>query len=156
VHALHTRMSELDYIIELEVECLDNDPNDAAFVRATATIGGCDAVEEYVACKMYLLAASFGFEGLPLEMTPMSKVEAPLPLFAVGNVAAEYAARVLVEVETEAEKVLGSFGPKGYDVLYMVNIPKGSRLKRVLEQIGVPYTPRPLPGSETSQIAIKK
>jgi hypothetical protein len=44
VHALHSQMSELDYAIEPEVECLDNDPNDVAFVRATATIGACDAV----------------------------------------------------------------------------------------------------------------
>jgi hypothetical protein len=61
VHALHTWMSELDYVIEPEVEYLDNDPNDAAFVRATTTIGGRDAVEEYVACKMYSLAAVFAF-----------------------------------------------------------------------------------------------
>jgi hypothetical protein len=66
VHALHTWMSKLDYAIEPEVECLDNDPNDVAFVRATATIGGRDAVEEYVACKIYSLAASFSFESMPL------------------------------------------------------------------------------------------
>jgi hypothetical protein len=79
VHALHMWMSELDYAIEPEVECLDNDPNDATFVRATATIGGRDTVEEYMACKMYLLAAGFGFESVPLGTTLMSKVETPLP-----------------------------------------------------------------------------
>jgi hypothetical protein len=40
VFALHLWMSELDYAIEPKVECRDNDPNDAAFVRAIATIGG--------------------------------------------------------------------------------------------------------------------
>jgi hypothetical protein len=40
MHALHSRMSELDYAIEPEVECPDNDPNDAAFVRVTTTSGG--------------------------------------------------------------------------------------------------------------------
>jgi hypothetical protein len=74
-------MSKLDYAVEPKVECLDNDPNDAAFVQATATIGGRDAVEEYVECKMYPLAASTGFESVPLGMTPVSKVETPLPLF---------------------------------------------------------------------------
>jgi hypothetical protein len=61
VYPLHSRMSELDYAIEPEVECLDNVPNDVAFVQVIATIGGHDAVEEYVACKMYLLVAGFNF-----------------------------------------------------------------------------------------------
>jgi hypothetical protein len=41
-------MSEIDYSIEPEVECPDNDPNDVAFFGATATIDGCDAIKEYV------------------------------------------------------------------------------------------------------------
>jgi hypothetical protein len=61
----------------------------------------------------------------------------------MGNVAAEDAARVLAEVETEAEKVLGSFRPKEYDALYMVNIPNGDCLNRVLEQMGCHTLPTP-------------
>jgi hypothetical protein len=57
-------MSEFDYVVEPEVECPDNDSNDAAFIQATTTIGSHDAVEEYIACKMYLLAASFSFESM--------------------------------------------------------------------------------------------
>jgi hypothetical protein len=149
-------MSELDFAIEPEVECLDNDPNDVAFIRATATIGGCDVVEEYVACKIYLLAADFCFENVPLGMTLVSKVEAALPLFAVGNVTAEYTASVLAEVETLAEKVLGSFGPKEYDALYTTNIPNDGHLNQVLEQMGVSYAPRPLLGSVASKAATKR
>jgi hypothetical protein len=143
MHAMHTQMSELDYVVEPEVEWLDNDPNDAAFIWATATIGGRDAVEEYVACKMYSLAAGFGFESVPLGTTPVSKVDTPLPLFAVGNVAREYTTRILAEVETEAEKVLGSFRPKEYDALCTVNIPNGGHLNRVLEQMGCHTLPAP-------------
>jgi hypothetical protein len=139
VHALPSQMSKLDYAIELEVECLDNDPNDAAFVRATATIGGRDAVEEYVTCKMYLLTAGFGFESVPLGMTLMSRVETPLPLFVVGNVVVEHADRVLAERETEVKKVLESFGLKGRDALKLVNILNGDHLNRVLEQMRVSY-----------------
>jgi hypothetical protein len=90
VYALHSWMSELDYAIEPEVECPDNDPNDAAFVHAIATIGGRDAVKEYVVCKVYPLAVSFGFESAPLGTTPVSKVETPLPLFAMGTIAVEH------------------------------------------------------------------
>jgi hypothetical protein len=66
VYALHSRMGELDYAIEPEVECTDNDPNDVAFVRMTVTIGGRGAVEEYTVCKVFPLTANFGFESVPL------------------------------------------------------------------------------------------
>jgi hypothetical protein len=128
VYALHSWMCELDYTVEPEVECPDNDPNDAAFVWTTATIRGRDAIEEYATCKMYSLAIGFGFESVPLGTTPVSKVETPLPLFVVGTVAAGHADQVLAEIETEAERVLGSFGPREYDALRMVNIPNSSRL----------------------------
>jgi hypothetical protein len=67
-------MSALDYVVELEVECPDDDANDAAFIRATATIGGRDAIKEFVACKIYPLASDFGFRGMTIDTTPMSKV----------------------------------------------------------------------------------
>jgi hypothetical protein len=156
MYALHSRMGELDYTVEPEVECPDNDPNDVVFVRATVTIRGCDDVKEYTMCKIFPLAASFGFESVPLEMTPASKVETPLPLFAVETIAAEHTSHFLVEVETETKKVPGSFGPREYDALRVVNIPNGGRLNRILEKMGVPYFPRPKPGSVASLSANKK
>jgi hypothetical protein len=107
VFALHSWMSELDYAVEPEVECSDDDPNDVAFIRVTTTIGGRDAVEEHLACKMYPLAAGFSFRKVPVGMTPVSKVETPLPLFTVGTIATEHASHVLPELEAEAERVWG-------------------------------------------------
>jgi hypothetical protein len=104
-----------------------------AFVWVTTTIGGRDAVEEYVACKMHPLAASFGFESVPLGTTSVSKVETPLLVFAVGIIAAGDADRVLEEIETVTARVLGSFRPREYDALGMVNIQNGGRLNQVLE-----------------------
>jgi hypothetical protein len=92
-----------------------------------------DAVEEYVGCNIYSLAVSFGFESVPLGMTPMSKAEIPLPLFAIGTIAVEHVDHFLVEVETEAERVLGSFGPRQYDALRVVNILNDGRFNHVLE-----------------------
>jgi hypothetical protein len=91
VYALYSWMSELDYVVEPKVGCPDNDPNDAAFIRATATFEGHDAIKEYVPCKMYPLAACFGFESMPLGTTSVSKVETTLPLFAVGTIAMGHA-----------------------------------------------------------------
>jgi hypothetical protein len=84
-----------------------------------------------VACKRYLLAAGFSFKNVPVETTLVSKVEICLPLFAVGTIAAEHIDRFLVKVETDDEKVLGSFGPREYDALAMANIP--NRLDQVFE-----------------------
>jgi hypothetical protein len=78
VYALHSRMSVLDYMVELEVECPGDDANDAAFVHATTTIGGREAVEEFMACKMYTPASSFGFSDVTLSTTPLPKVHTPL------------------------------------------------------------------------------
>jgi hypothetical protein len=40
----------------------------------------------------------------------------------------EHADRVLAEVEMEADRVLGSIGPREYDALRMVNILNSDRL----------------------------
>jgi hypothetical protein len=105
---------------------------------------------------VYLLAAGFGFENVHLGMTPMLKVEASLPLFTMESVATEHTDRVLAEIETEAEKVLGSFGLKEHDALRIANILNINHLNPVLEHMGVSYAPRPLPGSKASQAAINK
>jgi hypothetical protein len=112
VYSLHSWMSALDYAVEPEVECSGNDPNDVAFVRVTATIGERDVVKEYVACKMYPLAVGFSFESVPFGTTTVSKVVIPLLQFVVGTSAVEYAGHLLVEVETKAERMLGSFRPR--------------------------------------------
>jgi hypothetical protein len=104
-------------------------------------------------CKIFPLAANFCFESVPLGRTPISRVETPLPLFAVGTIAIEYVDHFLAEVEKETEKVLGSFGPREYDALRLANIPNGGLLNCVFEQMGVSYSPRPEPGSAASQSA---
>jgi hypothetical protein len=142
-------MGELDYATETEVECPDNDHNVVAFVRAIVTISGSDAIEEYTTCKIFPLAASFGFSfsSIPLGRTPILRVETPLSLFAVGTNAIECADHFLAEVEMETEKVLGSFRPGECDALRLANIQNGGRLNRVFEKIGVSYSPCPESGS---------
>jgi hypothetical protein len=77
---------------------------------------------------MYSLSTGFSFENVTLGTTPMLKVENHLPLFVVENVAVEYTNCVLAEIETEAKRVLGSFGLKEYDAAKVVNIPNDGRL----------------------------
>jgi hypothetical protein len=130
-------MSMLDYTIETEVEFLDSDPSDAAFIQVTTTIRGHDSIEELVACKMYPLTSSFGFRGVTIGTTPMLNTRTPLPLFPEANISAENVAHVLTEIEMEAERILGSFGPKEHDALNTAKIMNGGCVNRVLEQMGV-------------------
>jgi hypothetical protein len=102
------------------------------------------------------LAAGFSFKSWPVGTTPMLKVETCLLLFAVGTIAVEHADHFLVEVGIDAERVLGSFWPREYDALAVVNILNSGRLNRVFEHMWVPYVPHPLPSSEASQVANKK
>jgi hypothetical protein len=136
IYAFHLWMGELDYTVEPEVECPDNDPSDDAFARVTVTIGGHDAVEEYMACKIFPLAASFGFKSVPLGTTPILRVETPLPLFAIGIIATEHTDHFLAEVETETKKVLGSFRLREYVALRLVNIPNSDHLNAFLSKWG--------------------
>jgi hypothetical protein len=53
-------MCALDFNTEPSFECGNGDASYAAFVSATRSIGGWDAVEEYMACGLFPLSASFG------------------------------------------------------------------------------------------------
>jgi hypothetical protein len=89
-----------------------------------------------MACKIFPLAASFGFKSVPLGTTPILRVETPLPLFAIGIIATEHTDHFLAEVETETKKVLGSFGLREYVALRLVNIPNGDHLNAFLSKWG--------------------
>jgi hypothetical protein len=143
-------MSSLDYVVESEVECSN------AFVHATASIGGRDTVEKFMACKIYPLASGVGFRGVTIGTTPMSKVPTPLPILPVEAVSEESASRILTEVETEAQRILGSFGSKEYDVFSMAKLPNGGHLNHIFEQMLLAYTLWQLPETEAFQAAREK
>jgi hypothetical protein len=109
-----------------------------------------------VACKMYHVASSFGFSVVSVGMTPVLKIRMPLPLFPVQTASMENGPRVLEELEMEAGRILGSFGPKEYDALEMAKLPNGGRLNHVFEQMGLAYAPCPLPGTEAFQATREK
>jgi hypothetical protein len=83
-------------------------------------------------------------------------METPLPVFPVKPVLVKDVGRFLVKVKMDAKRILGSFGPKEYDAFVTVKLPNIGHLNRVFEQMGVPYAPHPLPGTEASQVATRK
>jgi hypothetical protein len=155
VYALHSHMCALDYLTEPSVSCPDTNAGDAAFVRATRMIGGCDAVEEYLAYGMYPLSAHFGLQEITDDETPVSKLTVPLPEFHEAKAEEESDAQFLAKVELEAENILGTYTCTEHDACIR-SLPNGRRLSRVFEMAGVAYAPRPQPGTEASAKAGKR
>jgi hypothetical protein len=88
---------------------------------------------------MYPLTSGFDFRGVTIGTIPVPKVRTPLPMFPVEAVSVENASRILAEVETKVENVLGSFGLKKYDALTTTKLPNGGRLNCIFEQMGLAY-----------------
>jgi hypothetical protein len=156
VYALHSRISALDYTVELKVECPDINVNDASFMDMAVMIDDHNTVQDFLACEMYPLASSFGFRDVTVGTTTVSKVKAPLPVFPIEPVSTEDAGRLLTKVETNIERTLGNFVPNKHNALATGKLLNDGRLNWVFEQMGILYTPRPLPGTKASQAATHK
>jgi hypothetical protein len=51
-YPLKLTMTQLGYLMETPTSCGSEDANFVAFIEATSIIGGCDVVEEFVACGL--------------------------------------------------------------------------------------------------------
>jgi hypothetical protein len=99
---------------------------------------------------MYLFSVGFGFKNVTDGTTVMSKVLVPLP------VSVENAHHFVVKVETDAEWILGSYGPKEHDVCITTKLSNGGHLNRVFEQVGVANAPRSMPITIAFPVAMRK
>jgi hypothetical protein len=72
-------MSSLNYLPETLHSCAVDDIYAMAFEEATKIIGGCDAVEEFLACNILLLNENWSLEVRRAE-APLSKVKVIVPL----------------------------------------------------------------------------
>jgi hypothetical protein len=144
-------MTALDFSMDHSFECAKDNSRDVAFICATGFISGQDAVEEYLACRMFPLSASQKLQG---EM-PILKVTLPLPEFPLAKLLGMSNDHFLVMVELGAENVLGSYIRTEHDACGLALL-NGGRLNRVFEQAGVAYCPRPEPGTDVSREASKK
>jgi hypothetical protein len=155
VFTLCLSMTPLDFTTEPSFECANGDSSDAAFVHDVSLIGGRDAVEEYLACRMFPLLANFGFAEIMDGETPVSKVVVPLPEFPLARFEGESNDCFLARVELDAENMVGSYGRAEHDACIQT-LPNVGYLNRVFEKAGVAYGPRPQPGTEASTEVAKK
>jgi hypothetical protein len=77
---------------------------------------------------MYPLSPSFDFKNVTTDTTIVSKVKVPLPIFPIKMISADSVDRFLVKVETDVERILGSYGPKERDACMTVKLSNGGCL----------------------------
>jgi hypothetical protein len=70
-------------------ECPDDEIGDAAFIKATRIIGGRDAMEEYMACGLFPLSASFSLGEVADREMLVSKLSLHMPDFQVARLLEE-------------------------------------------------------------------
>jgi hypothetical protein len=150
IYALRSYMTRLYFLIEPPFECPDNDASDMAFIKATLSIGSQDVVEEYMACGLFPLSASFSLDEVVNSEMPVLKLTLPLPEFPVARLLGEKADGFWVRVELVAVNVVGRYTRGEHDACIAV-VPNDGRLNRVFEQGGVPYEPRLVPDSKASK-----
>jgi hypothetical protein len=136
-------------------DCFDDDLSDAAFVWASKYIGGRDAVEEFVACSVWLLGAGVNFDQVSVGVTLVLKLKVPLPNFVASHKDDEDGIKFLARVVSEAKVVVGSYTRLEHDAC-IAGLHNKGQLNRVLEHAGVPYGPRLVPGSDASTETSKK
>jgi hypothetical protein len=59
IFTLLSYMSKLEFVTKPSYQCPNNEAGDVAFVKATYVIGGRDTGEEYMACELFPMSASF-------------------------------------------------------------------------------------------------
>jgi hypothetical protein len=93
------------FVMDPPFDCSDED-SDAAFVKAPCTIGGRDAVEEYVACRLLPPSASFDVGEVVDGGTPMSKLLVPMFDFPFAGLSIEKNGQFCVRVELAATNII--------------------------------------------------
>jgi hypothetical protein len=118
--------------------------SDDAFIWASSNIGGQDAVEEFVSCGVWPLAADVSFEHVKVDLTLVSKLKVPLPRFPLSREDDEDDTHFVVRVEQEARNIVGGYTHMEHKAC-IASLPNNSRLNCVLEVVGVAYGSHPVP-----------
>jgi hypothetical protein len=144
IHALHSHMSALNFLTKPSIHNSGKDLHGDPFVWASKNIGGRDAVEEFVSCGVWPLAAGVNFEHVKVDFTPVSKLKVHLLRVPLSHEDEEDDTHFLARVEQEARNIVGSYTRMEHEAC-IASLPNNGRLNRVLEVAGVAYGPRVVP-----------
>jgi hypothetical protein len=90
--------------------CLEDDPNDWAFVHATTTIGGRNTVEEFMASGMWPLSIDSDLGKVVEAEVLLSKIVVPLPKFVVAKPDDEGDEQFVMWIAARADKLVRRYG----------------------------------------------
>jgi hypothetical protein len=76
-YPLRSVMTQLDYLTDAPFESNRKDAGMAVFIEAASIIRGCDVMEEFLACAIWLLSEGCEFE-VERKDTPLSKDVVPI------------------------------------------------------------------------------
>jgi hypothetical protein len=108
LYPLSYTMTPLNYVMEVMFNCGPVDTDVAAFTEAASIIGGCDAVEEFLACGMWPLSENFGFK-VETKETPLSKVVVLMPQVTPVIGVQELGLTLEVRISTAACLLVGNY-----------------------------------------------
>jgi hypothetical protein len=137
-------MSTLNFHMKPSIQDFGEDLSDDAFVWASRSIKGRNAMEEFVSCGVWPLAGDVTFEHVKVDLTPVSNLKVPLPRFSLSRKDEEDGTRFLARVEQKARNIVDSYTCVEHEA-YVSCLPNNCRLNHVLELTGVAYRPRPAP-----------
>jgi hypothetical protein len=122
-----------------------DDLSNRVFVWASKCIGGLHAVEEFVSCGVWPLAAGVDFEDMKVGEMLVLKLKVPLPRFPLHRKNDEDDTEFLARVEQEARVIVGSYTCTEHEAC-IAGLRNNGRLNHVLELV-VAYGPRQAPVS---------
>jgi hypothetical protein len=107
-------MTPLDYLSDVPFECDPEDVNVAAFTHVISIIGGCDVVEECLACVIGPLNEKCEFE-VETKETPLLKVVVPRPKVTPVIGTKESEASFKMRIMNAANLLVGNYNVAGHN-----------------------------------------
>jgi hypothetical protein len=135
-------MTQLEHLIDAPYKCGREDVNMMAFAGAAVIIGGCDTVEEFIACSIWPLNEGWEFE-VEMKESPLLMVVVPMPKVSAIIGKQEMGAAFKTWITAVSNQLVGNYSAIEHNVC-ATQLQHG-QLNRVIELEGMNYQPRPEP-----------
>jgi hypothetical protein len=140
-YLLSSTMTCLNYLMEAPSSGGPEDANFAAFVETTSSVGGRDAVEEFLASGLWPLSEKFGFK-VETKESPLSKVVVLMPQINAAIRTEESRVKFEVCIVNTANLLVGNYNVVEHNTYHGL---QHGWLNHIFKLAGVLYQPRPDP-----------
>jgi hypothetical protein len=140
-----SRMVDLE--VELSPELTKASRSSAstiAFYQATRVITTRDALEEFVAADVWPCQPRWGSWAFKMQWLPGLDDDVRSPIFNVKRPKDVTDEEIVAEVERKVVQMIGNFTHKEWECAQRILKHQG-RVNRVFDEMGVTYSPRPVP-----------